>query len=105
MKFTEYTVLYSTINIFVKTKKGILEVITTLSCAKSDGESCTFLFVRHDSVRGCVRRSVGWSVRNAFVGGPRQDGEWLMSCMRNCSILSQRIHERLKKLNIAAKAA
>ena len=47
--------------------------------------------------------SVGWlvgrSVRNAFVGGQRQDGERLLSCIRTCfNELSMVFHVHLRVL-------
>ena len=39
------------------------------------------LRVQFLSVNQSVRWLVGWSVRNAFVGGQRQDGERLKSCL------------------------
>ena len=48
-----------------------------------DSPIIPFLVVSHDSIRGCVRPSVGWSVRNAFVGGQRQDSEQRMVVYTN----------------------
>ena len=36
------------------------------------------------SVGWFVSLSVGWSVRNAYVGGKRQDGERLLLCILTC---------------------
>ena len=47
-----------------------------------------FLVVSHDYITGCVRslvhQLVHWSVGNAFVSRPRQDGEQLISCLQIC---------------------
>ena len=47
--------------------------------------------VSHEGIRGCVRRLVGWSVGKTFVGGQRQDGERLWSCIRTCFCIPTRL--------------